>query len=425
MACKKALKMMKNNDNKGGEQLVITSLPNETLYMFFGVDSTSKSDMILQNNLTLFEWVVRNQSHPYFWGRNIVGDNALTKSEVDFLNNNGCKVIPIYNNIQKSNKTTQEEGMLDANNTINIISKLGITSGETLYLQIEPSANLTAEYMLGYAKTIVDNGYTPGFFANTDSLYDFDRQFCRSYQTNSELFGLCKIWAKSPTKPEFYGTNNAHTTLPDYWEPYCPSCITKEDISIWRYGERCHPIRDNIGNSVSVNYSAAKNLENFFSLKKFDLENLNIDSKNSGSFDVTFTAHTIFESYTVSFNCNLIKVDSNSMLMKNKVVSKINSSNYTVLNFSITKGRDILYPEYEVDDGYALIKLAYVSDNSTNVIVIREVINLSEYPNINKYFNEISDSFEFTDLEKNDALSTEFWEIPFHKQNTNKSIKSK
>ena len=42
MACKKALKMMKNNDNKGGEQLVITSLPNETLYMFFGVDSTSK-----------------------------------------------------------------------------------------------------------------------------------------------------------------------------------------------------------------------------------------------------------------------------------------------------------------------------------------------------------------------------------------------
>ena len=174
-----------------------------------------------------------------------------------------------------------------------------------------------------------------------------------------------------------------------------------------------------------MNYSAAKNLENFFSLKKFDLENLNIDSKNSGSFDVTFTAHTIFESYTVSFNCNLIKVDSNSMLMKNKVVAKINSSNYTVLNFSITKGRDILYPEYEVDDGYALIKLAYVSDNSTNVIVIREVINLSEYPNINKYFNEISDSFKFTDLEKNDALSTEFWEIPFHKQNTNKSIKSK
>ena len=107
------------------------------------------------------------------------------------------------------------------------------------------------------------------------------------------------------------------------------------------------------------------------------------------------------------------------------MVAKINSSNYTVLNFSITKGRDILYPEYEVDDGYALIKLAYVSDNSTNVIVIREVINLSEYPNINKYFNEISDSFEFTDLEKNDALSTEFWEIPFHKQNTNKSIKSK
>ena len=425
MACKKALKMTKNNENKGGEQLVIASRPSETMYMFFGVNSTAKSDMILQNNLTLFEWVVRNQSHPYFWGRNLIGDNALTKSEVDFLNNNGCKVIPIYNKIRKGNKTTQEEGVLDANNTINIISELGVASGETLYLQIEPSVNLTAEYILGYAKAIVDNGYTPGFFANTDSLYDFDHQFCRCYQSNSELFGLCKIWAMSPTKPEFYGTSNAHTTLPDYWEPHCPSCITKEDISIWQYGERCHPIRDNTGNSVSVNFSAAKNLEDFFSLRKFDLDYLNFDLLKTGSIDVTSTAHTIFESDTVSFNCSLIRGNSNSMLMRNKLVAKINSSNSTVLNFSITKGRDILCPEYEINDGYALIKLAYVSDNNTSVIVITDVINLSEYPNINKCFNEIFDSFEFADVEKDNALSTEFWEIPFHKQNTNKSLKSK
>lgn len=85
---------------------------------------------------------------------------------------------------------------------------------------------------MGVCEKIVDNEYTPGFFANTDSKYDFDRQFCRAYQMNSKLFSLCEIWAKSPTKPEFYEINNAYTKLPDFWGPYCPSCITKKDISM-------------------------------------------------------------------------------------------------------------------------------------------------------------------------------------------------
>ena len=64
MSCKKALKMTKNHENREDAEFVITSRLHETMYMFFGVDSTTRSDMILQNNLTLFEWEVSNQSHP-------------------------------------------------------------------------------------------------------------------------------------------------------------------------------------------------------------------------------------------------------------------------------------------------------------------------------------------------------------------------
>ena len=53
--------------------------------LFFGVDSQIQSDDVLQNNITLFEWSVRNKVYPNFWGRNLVGENALTREEIDFL----------------------------------------------------------------------------------------------------------------------------------------------------------------------------------------------------------------------------------------------------------------------------------------------------------------------------------------------------
>lgn len=86
-----------------------------------------------------------------------------------------------------------------------------------------------------------------------------------------------------------------------------------------------------------MNFNVAQNLKKFFVIKKFNLENLNIVSKDSGAFDVTFKVHTPSELNTLNFNCNLIKDNSNSMLMRNKLVSRINSSNYTVLNFFCNK----------------------------------------------------------------------------------------
>ena len=44
----------------------------------------------------MFEWVIRNKIHPNFWGRNLVGENALTKDEVDFIHSKGCKVAAVY-----------------------------------------------------------------------------------------------------------------------------------------------------------------------------------------------------------------------------------------------------------------------------------------------------------------------------------------
>ena len=60
--------------------------------LLFGVDSRTPSGTALQNNLTQFEWVVRNKIYPNFWGRNLVGENALTRDEIEFIHSKGCKI---------------------------------------------------------------------------------------------------------------------------------------------------------------------------------------------------------------------------------------------------------------------------------------------------------------------------------------------
>ena len=83
MACKKA---------KQTEQVVMTekaaeteanvaevSTNNQGERLLFGVDSHTPSNDILQNNLTEFEWAVRNKVYPNFWGRNLTGENAYKR----------------------------------------------------------------------------------------------------------------------------------------------------------------------------------------------------------------------------------------------------------------------------------------------------------------------------------------------------------
>ena len=57
--------------------------------LLFGVDSEIQANDILQNNISMFEWVIRNKIHPNFWGRNLLGENALTKDEIEFIHSKG------------------------------------------------------------------------------------------------------------------------------------------------------------------------------------------------------------------------------------------------------------------------------------------------------------------------------------------------
>lgn len=224
--------------------------------LLFGVDSRTPANDILQNNLTEFEWAVRNKLYPNFWGRNLTGENALTKGEIEFLHSNGCKIAAIYND--SGEKQTEEQGQILAKKIDVLALELGIPEGTAIFLEIGENENVTRDFMKGFADCLITEGFTPGFKTNTDAVFSFDREFSRGLQTDREIFERCIVWAVAPSLAEYDYVTTTHLIHPDNWIPFAPSGITRNDIAVWQYGKNCHPIADDSGEETTFNVNLVK-----------------------------------------------------------------------------------------------------------------------------------------------------------------------
>ena len=258
MACKDA----KQNETNAAVQTAEVAAATETDQvklperLLFGVDSGIQADDVLQNNISEFEWVVRNKIYPNFWGRNLVGENCLTKEEIEFLHSQGCKIAAIYNT--QDAKETEEQGKITAKKIDVLAMELGIPEGAAIFLDIEENKNVTRDYMRGFAQGLIEEGFTPAFKVNTDAKFDFDREFSRGLQTDKDVFEKCLIWAVSPSLAEYERVTTTHLIHPDNWTPYAPSGITRDDIAVWQYGKDCHPIADDSGKETTFNVNLVR-----------------------------------------------------------------------------------------------------------------------------------------------------------------------
>ena len=225
--------------------------------LFFGVDSQTQSDDLLQNNINMFEWITRNKISPNFYGRNIVGENALTRVEIDYIHSKGTKIAAIYSD--NNEKKTEVQGKKTAIKIDRITMELGIPEQTAIFFALEDGEQISTNFMKGFAKALIEIGYTPAFKANTDARYDFDREFSRGLQTDKDLFNKCLVWAVAPTIPEYNGMTTTHLIHPDNWKPFAPSGISREQIAIWQYGQNCHPIADDLGKPTTYNLNLVRN----------------------------------------------------------------------------------------------------------------------------------------------------------------------
>ena len=113
--------------------------------------------------------------------------------------------------------------------------------------------------MRGFAKALIVEGFTPGFKANTDAKFNFDREFSRGMQTDKEFFERCLIWAMAPTVSDYDRMTTTHLIHPDNWAPFAPSGITRNEVALWQYGKKCHPIHDDAGKGTTFNLNLVRN----------------------------------------------------------------------------------------------------------------------------------------------------------------------
>ena len=261
MACRKSYRSNTtiSEDIKPQHTITAPVAPKTVSRLLFGVDSKAQSTDVLQNNIDLFEWVVRNKIPPNFYARYISGENALSEGEIDFIHRKGCKIAAIY--ADDTAKKTDDEGAILAKKIALRALELGIPAGTAIFLELGDNEPLTRDFMRGFAKILIEEGLTPAFKANTDAKFAFDREFSRGMQTDREIFNKCLIWAVSPTLSDYNALTTSHVIHPDNWAPYAPSAITRREIAIWQYGADCHPIEDNAGKLTTFNLDLVRNEE--------------------------------------------------------------------------------------------------------------------------------------------------------------------
>ena len=130
---------------------------------------------------------------------------------------------------------------------------------EAKNFEIEENETASRDFMRGFAKALMVEGFTPGFKANTDAKFSFDREFSRGMQTDKDVFKKCLIWAVSPIIKEYDGMTTSHLIHPDNWMPFAPSGISRSEVAIWQYGKNCHPIENDTGEIVTFNLDLVRN----------------------------------------------------------------------------------------------------------------------------------------------------------------------
>lgn len=198
--------------------------------IIYGVNSVISANQKLKNGYTMFDWVMRQRCFPEFWGRTLIGENPITKDEIRFLRDRDCKIALMINDLNEK-IVSSSSGYDDAIRAIEAASKLDIPQNEgiALFAVINPNWSVNHNWMIDFARTIVEYGYVPGFIGNTDSSknFNFDRQCSHYVQATYDVNQFYAIYGATEPKSEFE---------PECWMPYCPSALQPEDMDLWFTG---------------------------------------------------------------------------------------------------------------------------------------------------------------------------------------------
>ncbi|WP_062050180.1 glycoside hydrolase domain-containing protein [Bacillus sp. JCM 19034] len=190
----------------------------------WGVDSASAVTE------ELLECVRTQFGQPDFWGRYLhtienVSD-GLTSDEIRLIQNNGIKLMPIYNNF--TDAIGSRAGTVAARNAIFRARQLGITEGTFIFANIENFFNVDADWIIAWVEAFQTGPYRPAMYADPDEG-PFNEAYCESTERSSLVLEQSVIWS---AEPELEPTSKQGA--PRNFQPSRPNC--EANVWAWQYG---------------------------------------------------------------------------------------------------------------------------------------------------------------------------------------------
>ena len=92
--------------------------------LIFGVDSTVAANARLTNGYHMYDWVMRMNRFPAFWGRALTGEDAVTADELEYLRGKNCKIALILRDLTEAG-VSASDGTADALRAVEAAKALG------------------------------------------------------------------------------------------------------------------------------------------------------------------------------------------------------------------------------------------------------------------------------------------------------------
>ncbi|MCJ7842652.1 DUF1906 domain-containing protein [Lederbergia sp. NSJ-179] len=191
--------------------------------IIWGVDSASRTTE------ELYVCVNEQFGEPKIWGRYLGSkedvSQGMSKEEVNYLHEQGTKILPIYNHFSKAEG--YDHGIELAEHAISLAQEIGLPKEKVIFADIEPDYPVDAKFIQGWYDGIKKSPYHPGIygiFAEEQPLFEVYEQ---AVKDKKELGEQMIIWSAHP---------QLEVTAKEKAPEYQPNGPKGSLILGWQYG---------------------------------------------------------------------------------------------------------------------------------------------------------------------------------------------
>ena len=206
--------------------------------MLWGVDSCKSYTDDPNGGTGLLPQVASSLGTPDFWGRYLPNTGncpGLSSAEVQAAHNRHMAILPIYNNYDCSNVSSNAAGSSYGLAAAQVAVSDVVPAGTAIAIDIEPpgdacpgAVNVDKGFIEGWYDRMVQAGFVPAYYGNTGGGSPFASAWCAAVAERPEIARSSYLWSFEPSLIQGHARAGAPTFAPYY--AGCPGHYV-----VWQY----------------------------------------------------------------------------------------------------------------------------------------------------------------------------------------------